>query len=875
MIPVTINYSEGEKQFNKVINIYEMKDLNLLLDKISKEIKWVSTYKYYTIIDENGLEKQARYKVEYANYPSTFDIETSSFYNDIEGKYFFTNKEVKEILNGTMPVDLIKYYSVKVSYEQYLTEIENAISKTDKEVIKANYSDLFQQRACMYIWQQAFGLDDTVIIGRNWQEYFTLLKALKLRFNLSNNKRFIIYDYNLHYEQQWIKDRFLWNLKGYESLFSDKVCYYISTFMIEDNDKYMEFEGFEFKDLLILTGTKLEKINALMGPYKDKAHKLTGKLDYDLVRHSDTPLNNDELAYAIYDCIVCNWYIKNKMDEYGRIIDIPMTKTEETKRRVSDRVLYTNPNIKSKKDSKYIKYRNFIKGLKINFNQYQMIKRAYEGGFTHAAYKRARKVWLNCILSADISSSYGAICCMMRFPITAYVFKKYVKTLEDAYKYIYDDKYTCIFDAHFHNIRPRYDKIRDLDFEDVDNIISITKIEELTKYRDDIKTIYTAGVDRKHPDQSPLFNNNGRMIRAMDIYYTTNDVQFKNIVDFYDFEYVEFDNFQVAEADYLPKDLILAILDMYQTKTKYKPWDKQPDTEEGLMYLRSKTDISSIYGIMSQDPLKLSYTYTYENGYSEKQEESKLYKGNEEEFNNILASKLSDKLDKSTKSFTAYNFSHLVTAYARRQLFKLIIAAGDNFIYSDTDSVYFIKNEYTLNKIEEINKEVDDMMNACFKARGIPLNSHKAPVPNSDEVKSLGHFEIENKYNEETKDYIPYKRFCTCGAKRYLKEDDEGLHLTVAGLNKKSIKYLEETYGRENLFNKFVNSDIYVPEEETGKLIATYIDFPTEGVVIDYLGNESTFKEKSSVHLQHTDFNMHLTETYEKLTNEGRIWEAM
>ena len=892
MIPVAINYEVEGKQFNKVINVFEFNDLDLFIQRMKMEIVWIKTREF----NDAGIP----HKVEYSDNPSSFDIEASQFYNDLKGD-FHTNEEVANHLKKIFDQQYKKYIE-KLTQEYLSTNnkkkedlIEEEFKELDRkanlyaEADKAKEKDFFQQRACMYLWQYAFGIKDTVIIGRTWGEFFILLKTIKETFNLWENKRLIIYVFNLSYEGRWLKDWFTWDLEKWGCLFSNKIYYYlkpVSLKWIDGTD--ISFKGFLFRDAYVLAGVKEAKLNGLMEHYKDKAHKLVGKLDYDKVRHSQTKLTNDEIAYAIYDVIVCNWFIQLKKEKYGRVIDIPMTKTEETKRRLKDKVYYTNPNIKSKKDHKYINYRKYLNNLRPDFNIYQRIRFEYAGGLTRASYKKARRIWSadegHGVMSMDLSSSYGAVICSKKFPVTAYQLVK-VDTLEKFYYYIMNK--ACLFDIHFHNIRPKYNDELDLNMDDVDNIISISKTEILGRYNENCQTKHIAGVDPKHPYDSPLFNNNGRVRQAMDLYLVLNEIDFANINDFYDFDWFDVDNFYIAEKDYLPKDIIQYVVDLFQKKTSYKYYDemKLTDTDEYLQYIISKTDISSIYGCMSQDPLKMSYTYNKKDGYSVLQSEEKLYEDNPDAYNDLLKEKLNQKLD-SDSYFLAYNWSHVLTAWARRNLITAIKRAGDKFIYCDTDSMYAFMCDDLIKFVDEYNADIDRQMNECFKARGIKQDSHKAYYINKKGVqvwKGLGYFEIENKCNIDEngqKTYIPYKRFVTCGAKRYLKEyyepyDNQGhtLLMTVAGLNKKSVDYLESVYGRDGLFQAFADGNLYCDEINTGKLAATYIDFPTSGKVIDYEENETTFFEMSSVHLEKMDFNMHLTETYEKLTFEGRIWE--
>ena len=102
-----------------------------------------------------------------------------------------------------------------------------------------------------------------------------------------------------------------------------------------------------------------------------------------------------------------------------------------------------------------------------------------------------------------------------------------------------------------------------------------------------------------------------------------------------------------------------------------------------------------------------------------------------------------------------------------------------------------------------------------------------------------------------------YSRFKTLGAKRYMTEKDGEISLTVSGLNKKeAVPYMVKKF-KDKIFDKF-NDGLFIPAEHTGKNIHTYIDFPTDGIVTDYLGNVGEYHEKSSMHMEPTSYDLSL-----------------
>lgn len=115
------------------------------------------------------------------------------------------------------------------------------------------------------------------------------------------------------------------------------------------------------------------------------------------------------------------------------------------------------------------------------------------------------------------------------------------------------------------------------------------------------------------------------------------------------------------------------------------------------------------------------------------------------------------------KSFVCFAWGAWCTAYARQQLEKAIRLCGHKFVYCDTDSVKFIG-------------DVDFTgLNAELQALSAKHNAYADDKHGNRRY--LGVFEKDS--------YA--KKFCTLGSKKYVYTDeDDQLHITIAGVNKES-----------------------------------------------------------------------------------------
>lgn len=71
------------------------------------------------------------------------------------------------------------------------------------------YDNNNNKKACMYIY--VLGINGKTKIGRTWDEFLDDLDIIKKYYNLGSRRRFIIYVHNLQYEFQFIRKMFTWD----------------------------------------------------------------------------------------------------------------------------------------------------------------------------------------------------------------------------------------------------------------------------------------------------------------------------------------------------------------------------------------------------------------------------------------------------------------------------------------------------------------------------------------------------------------------------------------------------------------------------------------------------------------------------------------
>ena len=236
--------------------IYELKDLTQFLSTINTKDVIKSKDKIYY------------------NLAMSFDIETSSFYEDKNG-VIYTNDDYRKLKNTV---------------------------KADKKAI-------------MYIWQ--FAIEENVIIGRTWNDFLYFCKKLYDYLNLKE-RYIVVYVHNLSYEFQFICKWFNW-----VDIFADSERKPI---------KAMTDSHFIFKCSYRLSGYSLEVLANNLKSHNIK--KMVGDLDYNLIRNSKTPITQEELKYCENDVLIVTSYIDEQINEFGNIEKIPLTQTGKVRRYV-------------------------------------------------------------------------------------------------------------------------------------------------------------------------------------------------------------------------------------------------------------------------------------------------------------------------------------------------------------------------------------------------------------------------------------------------------------------------------------------------------------------------------------------------------------
>lgn len=641
----------------------------------------------------------------------------------------------------------IGYYNIPAAFDIEVTSFYDGEKESHNK------------RGVMYHWQ--FGIWNYITTGRTWEDFKALIKVLKKVMNLSDELRLCVYVHNLPYEFQFMRKHFEWE----------------EVFLLDERKPvYANAHGVEFRCSLKLSGGKsLDSVAKDLQKYK--CQKMVGDLDYDVIRTPLTPMTKKELKYCENDVRVLLCYIMEKIEQDGGITKIPLTNTG-----------YVRNYCRKKCFVRRDKYRAMIDNLRISPEDYQQLRRAFQGGFVHANAHHANKVLSN-VGSHDFISSYPATMVLEKFPMS--VPHHLTGEIDEVQlTELLLDK-SCLFELELWGVAPKRNQ---------EHPISKSKCYICENYVTD----------------------NGRIVMAEHIKLTITEQDYFIYSEFYEWDKIAVSGFKYFDRNYLPKEFVIAILDLYEKKSLLK---HQP--EEAINYMVSKNMLNAAYGMIVTDPVRDIMEY--------RDSEYFIHPPN-------LAEAI-EKYNSSVRRFLYYPWGLWVTAYARANLFSGIIELGDDYVYSDTDSV---KSLNTQNHTDYFNRYDDNIRRKISES----ADYFKIPEERYSPLGlTIGTWDDEGAYD----------KFKTLGAKRYLTERNGKYVLTVAGTNKKkSMKYLIST---GDPFKEF-SDGLVIPANQSGRNILTYIDYPTSGSLIDCNGVTYKYSEMSSVHMESSEYHLSQSQAY-------------
>ena len=572
----------------------------------------------------------------------------------------------------------------------------------------------------------------------------------------------------------------------------------------------------EFREAIGLFGRSLADISK---NWCKNTVKLSGTFDYDLIRHHNTKLTETERAYMRNDVLSLTEMHANAVEYY-------------TQKNGACRLPYTSSGFVRMKLKEAIRDDELLTDKRENSDAFQDIETNIE------MLKRENKRAIASQYQWDLcrNYSYAGGLCGSNISYVGKVLKNVVcaDVTSDYPSQMVQKKFPA-------------GKLRRVPVEAYKEIKEAGKpFFALFKVKSMISKSQHA-ILSKHKiinfdDNNPFTNHygkprnlvvyNGKVKRGENIIVIWNDVDINAYNEIYNINAGVLDMWVFDSYKPAPAWLVDTMCGDYINKAILKAEGKSNTID----YAESKRNVNTYYGVLATRDNDINDTLDVDL--------------------NFTNSKTKTFREKARDFWLNPYIAFWVTSYARALLMHFIARYPNAIVQYDTDSLYYIQSRGAEleSALHEYNKNIEAINKRIFK-------NH----PNAEIFYSLGTWDFDD----------VYKRFLPLGAKKYIKEDNSGIHTVIAGLPKTAIpKEIEQRGIKEPLthYNPIVRhiegmtADIIIKHAFAGKFASVYDDRgTTEYVKITDHNGETALQECGSYHaITPIDFTLSIGEEYLK-----------
>lgn len=566
---------------------------------------------------------------------------------------------------------------------------------------------------CGWVYQWAAKLGELYVYGRKPSEIIDFMERVAEHYELSDDKKIVLYIHNAAYDLQYLK----LFLRRYDPS---------ARFLAVDSHAIIECDVIGFK---IVCSYKLTNmgLDPLSQNYAELYTKAVGEIDYNIVRYQDSELTASDWFYMFSDVASQDDGIQGylKMQGYRYAFRAPITSTGFVR---------ANCRKAAKADESW---REIFRKTALSLEQYNLCRQCFMGGVCIASFKHSNKtIRSDKLRHKDFTSSYPARQELDYFPEGAPNWYGDVDSIEELEHLC--STYCCIFVLTLNNVH--------------------------------IKKGVTAPCipSSKCIHKENYLKLNGKIVSAATLSIVVCELDYKWIKRqyTYDEDAIYIDKMLIFNRGVMPEWLKTEVFEYFKNKCSLKGVNE-------LLYNKSKNMLNGVYGMTATAPVREVYEMNEDYILSKKDDNN--------------AQKQLSKYYSSYNNFMPYQYSIFTTAHARDALYTMITMTGDiedsddlndktdvykNFLYCDTDSVFYIETEFNKKRMEEYAE-------SCRK-RAIDAGAY-----------------VDNKFLGEPTDEPPIRAFRAIHAKCYAMEEYSKktgkyeLNVVIAGIPKRATKWVD------------------------------------------------------------------------------------
>lgn len=581
------------------------------------------------------------------------------------------------------------------------------------------------KQAFMYVWQWGFMNLETgetlAIYGRTWDEWQECCGLVC--DTVPAGQMLVVLDHNLSFEFQFLRE--------YVHFSPEDVFATDKRAIVKCNVN----GKLEFRCTMRHSNTSL---SVYTRQWNVQHIKQSGEeYGYDKIRYPWTELTEEELRYALYDVLgLMEAYAAEMKYWHDDLYTVPLTSTGYV-RRICKRA-WARIN--------YLERKAWMPGLEI----IELLEEAFRGGDTHASrFHATPEDYPHAIVNLGVSSwdrasSYPDVLVNCPYPLGDWYKLKNGKqwaTQEEIELYIYKYEKAILGRVHFKGLRLKDDS---------------WEMPYIPKSK--------AGYFEK------IVEDNGRILEAELLSMSITDADWRIIAKEYTWDKVYFSDVYYCRYRMLPDFFRDVVRQFFRDKTRLK--GAEEGSLEAIEYALKKALLNALYGMAAMKPIKESIIFEQETGdywneidweIHQQEQDKPMSEKQKREYRNKRRGEILAKTTR--KAFLPYQIGVWCTAWARLELHRAMWTVreqGGRVLYVDTDSVKYTGN-------------VDfGELNDFYKKRS---EANGAWADNA----------AGKRYYMGVYDFEYVADFATMGAKKYAYhiKGEEGIHITIAGVNKR------------------------------------------------------------------------------------------
>lgn len=469
-----------------------------------------------------------------------------------------------------------------------------------------------------------------------------------------------------------------------------------------DPHSFLICDIFGFRILCSYRLTNLS-LDSLSKDYAVKYLKASGAVNYNVLRYQDQELKDSDWFYMFSD-------VASQYDAVTQYLKAQGYTKAWKAPFTSTGFVRTNCRHSAEHQKGW---RDKFNTMRLDLEMYNLYHAAFMGGITIASYLFADRTITGDIGHRDFRSSYPCQQMTRYMPAGKPFWYGEVDSMEELQD-ICDD-YCTVFLLHMSGVH-----IRD----------GVT-----APYIPSSKCIRLEGG----------LKLNGKVVYADFLTIAVTELDWKWIRKQYTASEIRADHILCSERGKAPEWLKVEVMKYYTGKCTLKHSDP-------VLYMASKALLNAIYGMSATAPVREEFEMD-EDCIINKKDRSP-----ESQLNSFYS---------SYNSFMPYQLGVYTTAWARDALMTMIETVGyDRFLYCDTDSVFYIKDQGTEERLQKMNGDIIQRAKDCGAYVG-------------------------DQYLGEATEEPPITAFRALHAKCYAIVEDGELKVTIAGIPKKSVKWIK------------------------------------------------------------------------------------